>query len=776
MTARRPPAGLLLFLAVVLLYLGTYSSVPTSDGYSWIALIDSGDARQMVPAYHPLPMYVLFRAKEFLTRVGLPAPTLGLIQAVNSGLAGLGAVLQYRTIRTLGGGAGWALLGGGLLAMSFGYWYFANGELHHFSLILLQLLFLLLVRIRTQARPYGYGFLVGLGLLHALAVLFHQENFLFGFAAVALLLVGRPWRQGLIEALVYGVAGSLWTAVLAALTGIYLRGARSVGYLLHWFFWLFYSSADPQPYALGNPATAILKMVKGQLTALIFGTQVMSDVAREPMLLRSPGVPLLVGLTLVVYGIAVGFLLTLWSRRGSISPPWCVAATGCVVWILSYKVFLHSWFWPTAPEYQVVTLPPLILVLLLGPIAVRPRSASGRRPFVAAATLLVLLAVVNFQAGVLPWRQYGRMKEALADQLRTAFRPDDFFISSESGIDSVFLKEGNHLAVKELFKRSSKVEGFATIRTAVAERLARGQRVFVYNLVPSPFTLFGIQQAAADHGASLGQRDFEEFLVELNRSYAVVSTLTYWEESKAPLYLFGERSEVMWELKRKQPGAVPLRSPSVRRAHLHASWVDPDCPQRDGYGQVSQPRRWIEVAHDPVDQQSGDGNASKLEVVDLDSERSAARSRQEADARGSPEPPECHVGPAIPEMDGEGGARRLPAEELVDVGLANGQPFDAERPRVQDLDRPGVHQAAGIDEKPLHVDANVAHAEWRAVATLELAHGRGEGLGTSRARRIPRLWSGSGYSPMIGNTAARYGSSAKARVRRSAFLTVPLGP
>lgn len=124
----------------------------------------------------------------------------------------------------------------------------------------------------------------------------------------------------------------------------------------------------------------------------------------------------------------------------------------------------------------MVTLPPLILLVLLGPIIARAQSAGSphalRWPVGAVATLVALVATINFQAGLLPWYQYGQMKEALAARLRTAFRRDDFFISSESGIDAICFREGNHLAVKNVFTRVSKEEGFAAIQSAIAERLA----------------------------------------------------------------------------------------------------------------------------------------------------------------------------------------------------------------------------------------------------------------------------------------------------------------
>ena len=113
------------------LYGATYSSVPTSDGYEWVALVDRGAAREMLPAYHALPMYAVFLLGRLLAAAGLPVATLPLIQGVNALLAGAGAVLISRTVVVLGGGGALGLVGGGLLAVSFGLWYFANGELHH---------------------------------------------------------------------------------------------------------------------------------------------------------------------------------------------------------------------------------------------------------------------------------------------------------------------------------------------------------------------------------------------------------------------------------------------------------------------------------------------------------------------------------------------------------------------------------------------------------------------------------------------------------------------
>ena len=135
------------------------------------------------------------------------------------------------------------------------------------------------------------------------------------------------------------------------------------------------------------------------------------------------------------------------------------AAIGCLVWLGAYKVVLHWWFWPTAPEYHIVTLPPLILLLLLDPIARRAEpSRAGPRgtgPLLAPIALLALVALTDFAGAIAPWHRYGAMKEALAERARAMFRADDLLVSSESGIDSVLGGAGEHLRVKDAFVRAS---------------------------------------------------------------------------------------------------------------------------------------------------------------------------------------------------------------------------------------------------------------------------------------------------------------------------------
>ncbi len=541
--------GLILALGVLLLYRFTFSSVPTSDGYTWIAAVDRADYDTMFSANHPLPIYAIYLLRRGLADLGMPMATLSLIQTVNAAVASLGAVLQYTIIRLLGGGLVLAMAGGLLLATSFGYWYFANGEIHHFSLVVLLAIFLVLVRVRISGRRLSDRYLVGLGVLNAVAVLLHQENFLFGLCVVAMLAVGCPWRVGLKDGLIYTVSGSLTTAILIVAVGVGLRGLSSLEDVLHWYV-AYVGSWRGDP--LGDLALAPVKMLKGQLTAFVFGTQVVTDSLREPHLVGFSSVRWLLGLTALAYGLMIFLAVQTSTSLRRVTRGCRMALIGCVAWILAYKLLLHWWFWPTAPEYHVVTLPPIILLLLAGPIAAgtRPGDTKWVARALPAIGLLGLLAAVNFMGAIRPWHQYGTMKETLAADLERTYRPEDLFISSESGVDVVIHQSGNFVAMKELFSSRPKAEAFASLRSAIADHLRRGQRVFVYNFVPSTFTLYGMNLAREDQ-APLVAQDFEAFFTALRERYDMRPVFSYWEEAKEPLYLYGERLETMWEVKRR---------------------------------------------------------------------------------------------------------------------------------------------------------------------------------------------------------------------------------
>lgn len=541
---------------VFVLYMMTYASIPAGDGY-WV--LDNIERADLVLLFNPpslLSQLGFFGLRRLADRIGLSVATLTIIQTVNALAAGVGAALLYGIVRALGGSRLLAGLSAALLAVSFGYWYFADGEVQLLSLVVLLAIFWLIARARARG-DWTWRFVAGVALLNSLAGLLRQENVTFGFAAVALLAVGRPWRRAVTDALVYAVAGSigLWAAVL--FIGLrWAPGVQTVTDAVQWYLWIFRVHVGAvQDFQGFEHATKfdVPRVVKGQMTAFIVGTQAVVDSIRDRALLGRAYVLGLIALTVAAYAIMAVLVAELRRLRRPVDAPLVAIAVAAAVWILAYKVFVHAWLWPTVTKYQVVTVPPLIILSVLGVIAAQKSGARARRLIGLVAALVAVVFVVDLSGGILPWRHYGLMKAALEVRRSREFRADDLFISSESGIDPIFARlyqggDAHHVSVKNAFIQRPTPEAFASIRAAIDRQLTLRGRVFVYNFVPGLYSLIGINQAPTRAGAPLGARDFEIFLDELRAAYALRPVFSYWEESKAPLYLFGERLEPFFEV------------------------------------------------------------------------------------------------------------------------------------------------------------------------------------------------------------------------------------
>jgi hypothetical protein len=548
------PAALI--AAVFVLYVATYASIPAGDGY-WV--LNNVDRVDRVLLFNPpslLTQLCFLGLRRLADRLGLSVATLTIIQTVNALAAGVGAALLYGIVRTLGGSRLLAVLSAALLAVSFGYWYFADGEAQLISLVVLLAIFWLIAQARARG-DWTWRFVAGVALLNSLAGLLRQENVIFGFAAVALLAVGRPWRRAVADALVYAAAGSigLWAAVLFIGLG-WAPGVQTVTDAVQWYLWIFRVHVGAvQDFQGFEHATKfdVPRVVKGQMTAFIAGTQAIVDSMRDRALLGRAYVLGLIALTVAAYATMAVLVAELRRLRRPVDAPLVAIAVAAAVWILAYKVFVHAWLWPTVTKYQVVTVPPLIILAVLGVIAAQKSGARARRLIGLVAALVAVVFVVDLSGGILPWRHYGQMKAALEVRRSREFRADDLFISSESGIDPIFARlyqggDAHHVSVKNAFIQKPTQEAFASIRAAIDRQLALGGRVFVYNFVPGLYSLIGINQAPTRAGAPLGARDFEIFLDELRAAYALRPVFSYWEESKAPLYLFGERLEPFFEV------------------------------------------------------------------------------------------------------------------------------------------------------------------------------------------------------------------------------------
>ncbi|HEX9126276.1 MAG TPA: hypothetical protein VF948_07720 [Methylomirabilota bacterium] len=541
-------------LGILLLYALSFASVPTSDGLSFIRMVDSaiasGGKRLPVISNAPFSYYLAFFLKRACVAAHLNVPTLWVFQCLNALVAACGAALFYRTIRLFGGAPFWAFTAAMLVMTSYGVWYFANGEVHHVGLAILLLLFYRVAALRRETEgPVPYARLIGLGLLNAIAVFFHQEHFLFGLAVVALLMVGRPWRRGLRESAVYALAGSAWTFLIIFLVGRFLVGARTLRDIGAWYFWqLGYLVREYEP----EPARIIAaRLVKGQLTAFVYGAQAIVDALRGRVSWDDGVVRVLSTLTVLALLVAAVLAADAWRERRRLTDDLRALAAGAIVWLLAYPVLL-SWYFPAVTEYYLKTVPPLVLVLVVGPIARERAGLTSWWLRAMAVTLLVLVVAVNGASAIVPWYRYGLMRERIGSAAASMFRPGDLAISTESGLDAVLEGRVEQLSMKNLLYREGKVRGFAAVQAEVDARLRAGRRVVLYNTAPGRWALEGLNAPDRNpYRDRYDARDFEALLDGLRARYDLVPVLAYWEEAKEPLYLFGRRLEPVLEVRKR---------------------------------------------------------------------------------------------------------------------------------------------------------------------------------------------------------------------------------
>ena len=550
-----------LVAGVFVLYVATYASIPMGDGYWFLDIIVRADRELLFNPPSLLTQLGFFGLKRLTDLFGLSIAPLKVIQTVNALAAGSGAALLYGIARVVGGSRLLSAFIGILLAVSFAYWHFANDDRQLISLVVLLLIFWLIVRARVRG-AWGWPFVAGVGLLNALAVLLRQENALFGLAAVVLLCFGRPWRSAGRDAILYAVIGTVGTWMVAILFALaFVPDVHTFRDAVYWYLWIFHEHiGQPLDFQGFEYATKfdVPRVIKGQLTAFVVGTQAIVDAIRDRALLSRPKVIGLVALTTAAYGIMAILAAGLSRRRRLVETRLVVVAGGCALWLLSYSLIFHAWLWPTVTKYYVVTLPPLIVLLVLSAIGAQKSDDDKHRTLQVGliGVLVAVVFVVNLWGDILPRLRYTEMKAELEARRAADFRAEDLFVSSESGIDTIFarLYQGggaHHVSVKNVFVKKPAPEAFAAIRVEIERQLALGRRVFVYNFVPAPYSLIAINQSPVRGGTPLSAREFETCLDELRKTYAMRPLFTYWEESKAPLYLFGERLEPFFELRRR---------------------------------------------------------------------------------------------------------------------------------------------------------------------------------------------------------------------------------
>lgn len=334
---------ILLGMGSLLLYLFSLTRAHTFDALSYALDVDRKPWQEVFHPHHlaygPLGELVAVSARA----VGWQQSVVLPLQMTNALAGALGVVLLYLVLRALTHRSDVALAAAMLLAGSFAYWYYAvEVEVYTIASVFLIGCMGLMLRALRHASRWLW---IGLGLLHGLAVLFHQTNVLLAVPIGATLVLAtshalppqRTPRQYVI-ALLY--SGMLYALPLLVVVGGAYALALAVGDL--------HSLAEVQAWLTSYAHT-------GWWGGNIADPQKWHDLGRAlNILLVHPAGAVALLLLAAVLLLYVRPLVQHYRPHALV----------LLIWLLVYGTFFY-WWEPANIEFWIASLPPAFALLAL---------------------------------------------------------------------------------------------------------------------------------------------------------------------------------------------------------------------------------------------------------------------------------------------------------------------------------------------------------------------------------------------------------------------------
>jgi hypothetical protein len=455
------PAFVLQVLAPVLictgLYLATRTSVHTFDALSYILDVDRKPLRELFHPHHLAygPLGALIRA--CLDLVGRDMSAEVPLQIVNSLAGAIGLGLWSVAALRAGAGRLATLAGALLIGWSYAYWYYAvEVEVYTIAALFLSAALILLVELGRRPR---IDLALGLGLLQAAAVLFHQTNVLLSVPA---LLVFVPGMSRAIDSIDLRrrllLIGAYAVPLLVLVGGAYLFVGVGVSGLSTW--------------------AALRAWMAGYTTTGWWGGPIGRDSWQDlgqglSETLMQPG------------GAAVGLILLVlpavrWKRLVD-APRRLVLA--CLAWLLVYGGFFF-WWEPDNIEFWIASLPPFGLLLAL---AATPSGDGDRREHWPSAILLALaLVMLTVNTGTILRRGDATrdLQRVIAAALAERGAAGDLFLVPDGVLELYLPFYAQRDSVYSLNQALTAAAGdwpqaCAAVQARIEQTLASGQRVLI---------------------------------------------------------------------------------------------------------------------------------------------------------------------------------------------------------------------------------------------------------------------------------------------------------
>jgi hypothetical protein len=503
----------LLAACFLLIYTLTRSGTlsPADDAITLVTRIDSG------VWFHPHHLVYNWVAGKWLhlaRDLGLGADTAGTVEEMNAFFGALTLGVTHLLLRvrgrldTIG-----ALLGTTLVGFSFGFWFFSTMvEVYIPALFFLTLAMLIL----TAPTLSGTGF-AALGLVHAMAILFHQVHVLF-FSVIAcrLLLEGFEEKRRLFKkAGLYAVAVGFGVGIPYLLIGWSLPSVVSLPTYWYWLTEYAHSEQFWHPIAISTLLKAIVGfgscILGGHFAFAIPGFPALLDkVLQANWLTDDAFVARNLGAVwswtlLCCSALLVGLILFgLFRKAGPPADPrgrYTSRLIPCLtVWLLTYVTFFFFWE-PMNNEFwipQSLVLWTLFTIFCMRHPPLFPALIFRARPLLALIAGLLLL--INFQGSIRwlidPRNDYYAMKAIALSGWATE---EDLIVIMHPWMDRAYLQRVTRAKIMEIVTRfegeKDRDAALAAIQRRIDETLSSGHKVWIagdaINLTPLVLRLYG---------------------------------------------------------------------------------------------------------------------------------------------------------------------------------------------------------------------------------------------------------------------------------------------
>ncbi len=470
----------ILAIATLAVYVAFLSIQCDLNGVTEVMAIERGHAIDLF-----LPRRLLYRPLgyllcELLRLGGYSGSVIVPLQILSATFGALNVSVLFLILRRLTGREGIGLLLSGGYAFSYGHWVHSE-DVQYITLaaFFILLSFLLLISVSSLGGKRTSGYLLLLALSSALAIFFWQTNIFFVPVVTLGLLQGRS-----VERSRWSDAFRYLLFLSVILGGVYLGVGYLVGGCRSWRDFIAWLTTYPRAlpiwgaFDLSRMRSMVVSFV-ATFIPLNKGLGLRRLLQGEPSFEKlipqmSLGVLLL---SFLLWGIwAINNRRKLWALYSDL-------LSLCIIWFTLYALF-NTWWDPYEVKWWIIPTVPvwIVLALILTEFTAHSNKWMGRIAIIFALMTIVLMALSNFTANVLPYHSVPNEGLEKAGLFGAYMQPEDLLVSADWGWAGYVPYLAGRSILDLIDVSATGREPLRALDVAIVERRQQGGRVFLVDV------------------------------------------------------------------------------------------------------------------------------------------------------------------------------------------------------------------------------------------------------------------------------------------------------